>query len=266
MYYLQENFCFFSFQNRNFLIIFNIMFKIKTFPAIVLLLLLFPAAPRADVVAVAGGLFPCVTELAAAYKESTGWAPELVSSSSGKLARQIESGAPFGIYLSADFSWPDYLNSKGDFLEEIILLASSPLVLWWLKPEAPTPLIINSGMRIALADPEAAPFGRAAKNYLQEEGLWQELLRKKRLVITGTVLQSALAVKSGGAAAGFVSLSVVKKIEIGSYTILSVPCLSHAGAIVKGEVSPRLRDFWNYLRSDAALKIWRDWGFEVRDN
>ncbi len=242
------------------------MVKIKTLLAISLLLLLFPAAPRADVAAVAGGLFPCVTELAAAYKERTGWAPELVGSSSGKLARQIEAGAPFGIYLSADFCWPDYLNSKGDFLEEIIPLASSPLVLWWLKPEAPSPSIINNGIRIALADPDAAPFGRAAKNYLQEEGLWQELLRKKRLVITGTVLLSALAVKSGAAAAGFVSLSAVKKLKTGSYTVLPVPLLSHAGAIVKGRASPRLRDFWNYLRSDAALKIWRDWGFEVRDN
>ena len=80
------------------------MVKIKNLPAISLLLLLFPAVPRADVIAVAGGLLPCVTELAAAYRESTGWAPELVSSSSGKLARQIEAGAPFGIYLSADFS------------------------------------------------------------------------------------------------------------------------------------------------------------------
>ena len=86
------------------------------------------------------------------------------------------------------------------------------------------------------------------------------------LVITGTVLQSALAVKSGGAAAGFVSLSVVKKIESGTYTVVPAPCLSHAGAIVKGRASPRLRDFWNYLHSDAALKIWRDWGFEVKDN
>ena len=242
------------------------MVKVKALLAISLLLLLFPAEPRADVAAVAGGLFPCVTELAAAYKERTGWAPELVSSSSGKLARQIEAGAPFGIYLSADFSWPDYLNSKGDFLEEIIPLASSPLVLWWLKPEAPTPSIINSGIRIALADPDAAPFGRAAKNYLQEEGLWQELLHKKRLVITGTVLQSALAVKSGGAAAGFVSLSAVNKLKTGSYTVLSAPCISHAGVIVKGRASHRLRGFWNYLRSDAALKIWRDWGFKVRDN
>ena len=242
------------------------MVKMKALLAIVLLLLLFPAAPRADVVAVAGGLLPCVSELAATYKERTGWAPELVSSSSGKLARQIEAGAPFGIYLSADFSWPDYLNSKGDFLEEIIPLASSPLVLWWLKHEAPTPAIINTGIRIALADPDAAPFGRAAKNYLKEKGLWEEMLRKKRLVITGTVLQSALVVKSGSAAAGLVSLSAVKKIKSGSYTALSAPCLSHAGAIVKGKASPRLRDFWKYLRSDAALKIWRDWGFEVRDN
>jgi len=242
------------------------MVKIRTLPAISLLLLLFPAVPRADVAAVAGGLFPCVSELTAVYREKTGWAPELVSSSSGKLARQIEAGAPFGIYLSADFSWPDYLNSKGDFLEEIIPLASSPLVLWWLEPEAPTPSIINSGIRIALADPDAAPFGRAAKNYLQEKGLWQELLRKKRLVITGTVLQSALAVKSIGAAAGFVSLSAVKKLKTGTYTVLPVPRLSHAGAIVKGRASPRLRDFWNFLRSDAALEIWRDWGFEVRNN
>jgi molybdate transport system substrate-binding protein len=241
------------------------MNKFRILPAISLLLLL-PAVPRADVVAVAGGLLPCVTELAATYKENTGWAPELVGSSSGKLARQIEAGAPFGIYLSADFSWPIYLNSRGDFLEEIIPLASSPLVLWWLKAEKPALYIINSGIRIALADPDAAPFGSAAKNYLQEAGLWQELSIKKRLVITGTVLQSALAVKSGGAEAGFVSLSAVKKLKTGSYTLLPVPRLSHAGAIVKGRASPRLRDFWNYLRSEPAGKIWRDWGFEVTDN
>ena len=76
--------------------------------------------------AVAGGLFPCVSELADLYNDMAGEAPGLVVGSSGKLAGQIAAGAPFGLFISANLEWLHYLEEKG-LVEEIALAAARAL-------------------------------------------------------------------------------------------------------------------------------------------
>ncbi len=76
--------------------------------------------------AVAGGLFPCVSELADLYNDMAGEAPGLVVGSSCKLAGQIAAGAPFGLFISANLEWLHYLEKKG-LVEEIALAAARAL-------------------------------------------------------------------------------------------------------------------------------------------
>jgi molybdate transport system substrate-binding protein len=179
--------------------------------------------------------------------------------SSGKLARQIESGAPFGLFLSANLEWLDYLEQRG-LVGAQERLASSPLVLWWLRAGAPDPALLDGEPKVAIADPEAAPFGAAARRYLEERGLYGRLLHGKRLIITSTVLQAALAVQSGGAEVALTALSVAHELG-GGYALLPVPALQHAGALVLGRTNPGVEKFWRYLRSPEARSVWEAWGF-----
>ena len=228
-----------------------------------ILLLLMTVAPlQADTAAVAGSIHPCMAELASLYSATGKTPPDLVMGSSGKLAAQIKAGAPFGLYLSASRKWALHLQELG-LLEEIHPMATSPIVLWWTKDEAPTrELLKDETVRVALPDPEAAPFGKAGKEYLVSQGLFDTLLREQRLIIVGTVQQAALAVRNGGADLAIISLSIARKMDGGSEAALPIPPLANAGALVKGKGTPELRDFWAFIRSEKAAPIWTSWGFE----
>lgn len=220
-----------------------------------------PDPASAETAAVAGSIYPCVTELAGIYADNGGKAPELVMGSSGKLAAQIKAGAPFGLYLSASRKWALHLKEL-DLLEEIHPMATSPIVLWWTKEEAPGLELLNDKtIRVAIADPEAAPFGRAARDYLLSEGLYDQLLAEKRLIIGGTVQQAGLAARNGGADVAIVSLSIARKMNSGSETVLPITPLANAGALVKGKATEDLRNFWTFIRSAQAAPIWTKWGF-----
>jgi molybdate transport system substrate-binding protein len=213
----------------------------------------------ADAVAVAGSLFPCVEELAARYQASGRPAPQLVLGSSGKLALQIEAGAPYGLFLSADLEWLQYLRDR-NLCGEVLPLAESPLVMWWPRAEPPEPVLLSGSLRVAIADPEAAPFGRIARQYLEDRNLYARLVQAKRLIITDTVLQSVLATQSGGADIAFTSLSVTHKLEGGNYAVLPYS-LQHAGSLISGRATEGLRAFWAFLRSEEAISRWEAWGF-----
>jgi molybdate transport system substrate-binding protein len=142
-------------------------------------------------------------------------------------------------------------------------MATSPVVAWWLKEETITlETIERKDVRIAIADPEAAPFGKAAAEYLKTMGIYDELLKENRLVIMGNVEQAALAAKTGGADIGMFSLSVAKKLNEGSYVILPVDPLENSGGLVKGKATKNIEAFWHYIRSEASYDIWIKWGFE----
>jgi molybdate transport system substrate-binding protein len=210
-------------------------------------------------VAVAAGLYPCVSDLAERFAASGAAPPRLVVGSSGRLARQIEAGAPFGLFLSANLEWVEYLGQR-NLVGPIVPLPQSPLVLWWPRREPPDLQLLSGAPRVAIADPAAAPFGRAARDYLEARGWYEELTRRKRLIVTGTVLQAALAAQSGGADMALTALSAAGRLG-GSFTPVPVAPLQHAGALVRGRDTAAIRAFWEYLRAAEAEPIWRAWGF-----
>jgi len=246
-------------------------YRIKQLLAIVIgaaLILSFNAvnsAPAAqeDIVAVASSIHECIKELASEFEaEKMGRALKIVAGASGKLASQIMAGAPFGLYLSASPEWAEKLQKEG-FLFDVFPMASSPLVAWWAKDEPiSTDALKKKDVRISIADTKAAPFGKAAANYLQSIGIYDKLLEEKRLVIMGNVEQAALAVKSGGADIGMFSLSIAKKLNEGRYVVLPVEPLQNSGGLVKERYSENLKAFWEYIRSENANETWIKWGFE----
>jgi len=222
-----------------------------------------PSAFAADTVAVAGSIFSCVTEMAQVFEDSgKGEAPELVMSSSGKLAAQVQAGAPFGLYLSASPKWTKLLEEKG-LIEDVAPMAVCPVVAWWPKEKAPDIELIGDGVTsVAIADPEAAPFGKSAAEYLREQGLYEKLMQENLLVITGTVQQAGLAADQGGVDIGMVSLSVAVKMDKGSYTVVPIAPLKNSGGMIKAHATENLRQFWIFLRTPEVAGIWEKWGFE----
>ena len=230
---------------------------------VALSLLLFPLVASAEIVAVAGSMGDCMAEMATLFNASgRGEVPEFVAGASGKLTAQIKAGAPFGLFLSASPQWTKHLDEEG-FLEEVAPMAVSPLALWWPKEEAPSVDRLPSGeLKIAIADPETAPFGKVAREYLQSLGVYDALLAEGKIVIGGVIQTAAIIPSEGGSDVGIVSLSVALKMRGGSYTILPIEPLGNSGGLVKGKATDNLRAFWSFIRSAEAVPIWEKWGFE----
>jgi len=250
--------------------------KCKAYPCVIVIIALVAIflpkisvfAASEDVVAVAASMHECALELAAAFEEAGfGEAPQLVSGASGKLAAQITSGAPFCLFLSASPEWTEKLKKDG-LLYDIAPMAKAPAVAWWPKDEAISlEALRGEKVRIAIADPAAAPFGKAAGEYLVSIGLYDTLMKEGRLIVMSSVEQAILAATSGGADVAIVSLSLAIKASKGSHVKLPIAPLENSGGLVKSRATENIIEFWRYIRSDAAASIWEKWGFEpVRSN
>lgn len=218
-------------------------------------------ASESENVAVAASIYPCVAEMAKKFEEAGGKAPQFVPGASGNLAAQIEAGAPFGLFLSANVPWTEKLAGEG-LLEDLKPLASSPVVIWWDRKETPPVGEQMAELTICIADPVAAPFGKAGKEYLKSIGLYDSMMKEGKIVIAGSVLKAALATDNGGSDASILSLSIALKMDKGQNQALPMPPLKNAGGLVKGNYSKNCRAFWEFIRSPQMRSIWEEWGFQ----
>lgn len=168
-------------------------------------------------VAAAADLEPVLPPLLEQFRQATGIRAEATFSASAVLAAQIQNGAPFDLFLSADTSYPKRLIDAGladaagsaDSSTPIIY-ARGTLVLWERK-DSPLPppsldLLRSAALkRLAVANPERAPYGRAAVAALTSLKLYDTL--KPRLVTAENIAQAAQFVDTGNADAGLISLT-----------------------------------------------------------
>ena len=196
------------------------------------------------------------------------------SGASGSLFAQIKNGAPFDVFLSADTDYPRELVAQnlGD-PASFRIFATGRLVLWTtrpsLDPSDPAAVARNTDVkRIALAQPRTAPYGRAAQAALEKLGVWTAV--QPRLVIGENITQTAQFVETGNADAGFVALSIVlsprlagkgRWSEVAPDLYAGVP-LDHAGVLtLRGAKNPAAQRYLDFLASDPAKKILRDFGY-----
>ncbi|MGI6791387.1 molybdate ABC transporter substrate-binding protein [Aminivibrio sp.] len=234
----------------------------------VILLVLFsvfslvPASAHAETAAAAASLQPFLEKAITAFNHDHGVDIKGVYGASGNLARQIEAGAPFDIFLSADEKWARYVEGKGLLDDEPLPFAAMPLVLWQGGNEEPSPALLQSGnMKVAIANPETAPFGRMAKEYLQAEGFLTKIEQDGRLILCGDVLKTALAASSGGADLAIIPLSIALRLGEGKWIKLDTPPQTLFGALVKGRKTALIEEFWKYLRSSDAESFMDEFGF-----
>lgn len=184
-----------------------------------LLLVFATAVPAAEVpnVAVAANLNFAMPEIAAAFKLRAGAEVKLAFGASGNFSRQIRAGAPFELFLSADEANVRLLVDAGRTEGQGAVYAIGRLALF---APAASSVQVDPGLaglaaalkagavrRVAIANPELAPYGRAAREALQKRGLWDALAG--RIVLGENVNQTAQFALTGGVEAAFIPYSIV---------------------------------------------------------
>jgi molybdate transport system substrate-binding protein len=224
-------------------------------------------------VAAAADLTYCLPEINAAFQKANPSATVKTSfGSSGNLVAEIRNGAPFDVFLSADISYPQALAKDGLSTPPIVY-AQGRLVLWTMNPK----FDLSKGLaalndpsitHIALANPDHAPYGRAAKAALQHEHLWDALSPK--FVFGENIAQTAQFVQTGNAEAGFVAKSLTLAPAVaGKGSFFEVPAsdyppINQAAALTKaGESKPAAVAYLAFLQSDDARKILEHFGFRL---
>jgi molybdate transport system substrate-binding protein len=164
-------------------------------------------------VAAASDLTYAINEIAANFEKVTGCAVRLSFGSSGNFLTQIENGAPFDVFFSADIAYPKKLENEGLAAPgSTYLYAIGKIVLWTRKDSR---VDLGKGLsalrdpavqKIAIANPEHAPYGRAAEEALKKSGVYEAV--KERLVLGENISQAAEFVESGNADAGILALSL----------------------------------------------------------
>jgi molybdate transport system substrate-binding protein len=218
-------------------------------------------------IAAASDLKFALDEIIATYTKTEVIAVKASYGASGNLFAQIQNGAPFDVFLSADTNYPHRLIESGH-ATNFFLYAEGHLALWALKS---SPLHVEklglqtlldpSVRKIAIANPAHAPYGRAAVAALKEAAIYDRLADK--LVFGENVGQTAQFVQSGGADAGIIALSLVNSPamrEKGKH--FEIPsALPQGGAIImRAQNRAAAEKFRDFLSSAKAKSILASYG------
>ena len=240
---------------------------------------LAPACKRADgagtneplLVAAAADLAFAFKDVGAAFEKSTGTPVKFSFGSTGLLARQIAEGAPFDVFAAANISFvEDVVKQGGCFADSKVLYGRGRIALWTRKG-APAPTTLEDlrdpkYVKVAIANPEHAPYGKAAKQALIKAGVWDAV--KDRLVYGENVQQALQFAQSGNADVALVALSLSVVSEGGFTTIdpalhepLDQALVVCKGAGGKSAHEPSARQFTAFVNSDAGRAIMKRYGF-----
>lgn len=246
-------------------------------PSLAILLLAFSAAAGEPItVAVASNFARPAHDLAARYEAESGNAVRITTASTGKLYAQIENGAPFDVLLAADEERPRLLEESGKGVTGTrFTYATGSLVLWSRDPalngkDCREQLERLGRGRLAIANPATAPYGVAAKAFLQSEGAWEAV--EAHLVYGENIAQTLHFVVSGNASLGLIAgAQAVDKRLPGATCYWPVPKAMHqtleqqAILLQRAADNDVAKDFLRYLRSASASAVIAAHGYEVPD-
>ena len=228
-----------------------------------LLLLLSCAGARADSVhvAVATNFAPTCRAIADAFTAATKHEVVISDGSTGKLFAQIENGAPFEVFLSADAERPRKLEAGQHAVAGTrFVYAVGRLVLWSARDGFVTGEAVLRGdafQHLAIANPELAPYGAAAREVLQRLELWDRL--QPKLVRGEDIGQTFHFVSTGNAELGFVALAQLAGGKGGSRWLvpakLHAPIEQQAVLLRPGQDDPAARAFLEFLQGREARRL-----------
>ena len=225
-------------------------------------------------IATAANMQFAIGELSEVFTENTGLATEIIIGSSGNLTAQIQSGAPYDVFVSADMQYPQYLYERGLGQQKPDIYAYGQLVLWSCKPGIHPELDSLKSRQvthIAIPNPELAPYGKGAKEVLINKNLYEEIAPK--LVFGESIAQTNQFIRTGAAEIGFTALSVVKSAQlkgVGSWILLPAdtytPISQGILILSNAQKSPEnALKFHTFLKSETGQRILNKYGY-LSDN
>ncbi|TCI11393.1 molybdate ABC transporter substrate-binding protein [Dyella soli] len=233
-----------------------------------------PGAAAADppmTIAAAADLHGAMDKLVEAYRHDH---PErrvdVVYGASGQLLTQIEQGAPFDLFFSADSSYPQQLVAHGHAGGPPVPYANGHLVLWSSSLDMTRVQVADLAQprfgRIAIANPQHAPYGKRAEQALRAAGVWDAL--QARLVYGENIGQTAQFAQSGNAQVGIIAESLALAAA-GKGTYVAVPAsmyepLRQSFVLTRrGAANPVARDFAQFVQGPAARALLAHYGFSL---
>lgn len=223
-------------------------------------------------IAAASDLQKAFTELGKEFEGKTKITPEFTFGSSGLLAKQIEQGAPYFLFAAANKEFVDQVVTAGRCDGATGRLYARGKIVVWTATGSPAPLKLEDlakpeFKRIAIANPEHAPYGRAAKQALEKAGIWAQI--EPRLVLGENIQATMLYAKEKNVDAAIVALSLAVVTDGG--TSLSIDPSSYAPLEQKlvvcgaGEEADAARQFADFVASREGREVMTRYGFQLPD-
>jgi molybdate transport system substrate-binding protein len=226
-------------------------------------------------VAAAADLQFAMQEVGARFQQESGKTVKLIYGSSGTFAQQLQNGAPFDMFFSANLDYPRQLEGAG--LTEpgtFYQYAIGKIVVW--VPSA-SKLDVSSGLKalldpsikkIAIANPEHAPYGKAAVAAMQKENIYEQV--KNKFVLGENISQTASFVASGSADVGVVALSLALSPNMkdkGRYAEVPAgdyPAIEQACVIMRSSKNKDIaRQFLKFVQSLPIRDLLQKYGFAI---
>ena len=253
--------------------------ELRPISAVFFLLVLFLSArglPAQTVrIAAASDLQFALGDLAAQYEKQSGARLAITYGSSGNFFAQIQNGAPFDLFFSADVAYPQRLIEGGYAEADSLSTYAFGRLVLWLPPESPldpaklqwSTLSDARVQKIAIANPDHAPYGRAAVAALQKTGFYEQV--RSKLVYGENISQAAQFVVSDSAQAGILAMSIAVAPSMKSGKIWEIPRDSYPPieqAVVLVKSSPNkaaANRFLAFLKTESARANLARYGFSV---
>jgi molybdate transport system substrate-binding protein len=237
-----------------------------------------PYVHAADaLVAVATNFSEVARQLKADFEASGDHRITLAAGSTGKLYAQILNGAPYDVLLAADQERPRLLEASGPAVRgSRFVYATGRLALWSptdgnLGEAGRTILTEGNFDRLAMANPELAPYGKAARETLRSLGVWQAV--KDKIILGENIGQAHVMVATRNADLGFIALSQLRSTRIkpaGSHwdvpERLHSPILQDAILLHHGSGNAAARAFLQYLQDSPARETIESYGYAASDD
>jgi molybdate transport system substrate-binding protein len=227
-------------------------------------------------VAAAADLQFAMQDVVARFQKETGKTVKLIYGSSGNFFQQIQNGAPFDMFFSANLDYPKKLEGAGLTEPGSFYQYAKGKIVIWVRNESK--LDLSSGMqvlldpsvkKIAVANPQHAPYGQAALAAMQKENIYDKV--KDKFVLGENISQAASFVVSGSADAGIVALSLALSPNMkdkGRYAEIpeaEYPPIEQACVIVNSSKNKdTARQFLAFIKTAAIADVLRRYGFDVQ--
>jgi len=228
------------------------------------------------VVAAAADLSSALKEIGDNYEKKTGVNLKLSFGASGALTQQIQNGAPFDVFFSADMDYPRQLITAGDADGASLYEYAVGKLVLWVSADSPLDvehkgmnvLLEPSVKKIAIGNPQHAPYGRAAVAAMKSAGLYDRVADK--LVLGENIAQAAQFVESGNAQVGFVALahaagpSMRGKGKYWEVPQSMYPALAQGAVVLAhSQHKKEVAAFLEYMKSAEAVNVLKKYGFTL---